>query len=164
MKLKVRKLLASWQIFHAARKILGLDFLYRLWGFRNARQVQAWCSDPRECESACPNPIDKLQRMLEELALLGRRDIALAALRCLARPLGFEVRDPKETVSDKGELALEFMDASSALGEVGRTLQEALEDGVVDEEEVALIEEAADQVINELLQLKDAARKARGGR
>lgn len=164
MRLKLYKALKSWQIFHAIKEEFGKEYLFKLWGFRNARQIYNWCADPREIEGACPNPMDKLQLMLEDLNRIGRRDLALAALRCLARPLGFEVRDPKETVSDKEELALEFLDASTALGEVGRIIQEVLEDGVVDKAEVILIEDAVDKTIDELMQIKDAARKAREGR
>jgi len=160
-KLKVQKVLLSWQVFNAAREVLGLEYLYHLWGYRNARQIQAWCSDPRECDSAMPNPIDKLQLMLEELIILGRRDIALAALRCLARPLGFEVRDPKKALSDKKDITLEYLDLSQAHGEVGKALKEALEDGEITEEEVANIEETADRLIDEALQIKDAVRKAK---
>ena len=160
MKLKLKKALTSWQVFHAAKEVLGLDFLYHLWGFRNARLIQAWCADPRECESAAPNPIDKLQRMLEELHTLGRRDLALAAVKCIARPLGFEVRDPKDIQTDKEDPNLEFLDVVNAIGQVSKELQSALEDQVLTEEEKARVLEAVDEVIKQLMQLKDAVRKA----
>jgi len=159
MRLKVMKLLESWQIFNATKEVTGLEFLYTLFGFRHARQVQAWCCDPRVCESAAPNPIDKLQRMLEELNILGRRDIALAAVKCIARPLGFEVRDPQDTQTDKEDPNLEFLDVVNAIGEVSKALQNSMEDQILEEYEKAQILEAVDEAMKQLLQLKDAVRK-----
>ncbi len=161
MKLKIHKPIESWQVFHACKEKLGKEYLLQLWGFRNATSIYQWCADPRVCEDSRPNPIDKLSRMFEDLCALGYRDLALAGIKCLARPLGFEVKDPKETMSDKEDLTLEFIDASSALGKLGKTIQEALQDGEITTEEVALIQEAVDSVINELLQIKDVVKKAK---
>jgi len=160
MRLKIHKPIQSWQVFHACKAKLGKEYLLQLWGFRNARLIQAWCADPRECESAAPNPIDKLQRMLEELHTLGRRDLALAAVKCIARPLGFEVRDPKDIQTDKEDPNLEFLDVVNAVGEVSKELQKALEDNTLTEREKASVLEAVDEAIKQLMQLKDAVRKA----
>ena len=160
MKLKIHKPIESWQVFHACKEKLGKEYLLQLWGFRNATSIYQWCADPRVCEDSRPNPIDKLIRMLEDLNALGHRDIALAAVKCLARPLGFEVKDPRDIQTDKEDPNLEFMDVINAIGEVSKELQGALGDQILDEEEKTKVLEAADEAIKQLMQLKDAVRKA----
>ena len=160
MRLKVIKPLESWQIFHAIKEALGKEYLLQLFGYRNARVIYAWCSDPKVCESASPNPIDKLQTLFEDLNSIGKRHLALAAVKCLARPLGFEVRDPREHHTDKEDPNLEFMDVVNAIGGLSKALQSALEDGVLTESEKVQIIEGVDEAIKQLMQLKDAVRKA----
>jgi len=160
MRLKIHKPIQSWQVFHACKAKLGKEYLLQLWGFRNANSIYQWCADPRVCEDSRPNPIDKLIRMLEDLNDLGHRDLALAAVKCIARPLGFEVRDPKDIQTDKEDPNLEFLDVVNAVGEVSKELQKALEDNTLTEREKASVLEAVDEAIKQLMQLKDAVRKA----
>ena len=160
MKLKVIKPLESWQIFHAVKEALGKEYLLQLFGYRNARAIYAWCANPKTTDYYSPNPIDKLQTLLEDLNALGYRHLALAAIRCLARPLCFEVRDPREHCTDKEDPNLEFLDVVNAIGSLSRSLQEALEDGTLTEREKAQILDGVDEAITQLMQLKDAVRKA----
>ena len=160
MRLKIHKPIQSWQVFHACKAKLGKEYLLQLWGFRNANSIYLWCADPSVCEDSRPNPIDKLIRMLEDLNDLGHRDLALAAVKCIARPLGFEVRDPKDIQTDKEDPNLEFLDVVNAVGEVSKELQKALEDNTLTEREKASVLEAVDEAIKQLMQLKDAVRKA----
>jgi|GEM_PF-3173198 len=159
MGFKLTKLIHTWQVFNAVKEELGMEYLYHLWGYRNARQIQRWCADPRRNSEVQANPLDKLQVMLEDLNRLGHRNIALAAIKRLAVPLGFEVRDLQDIQTDKEDPNLEFLDVINAIGEVSKELQGALEDQILEEEEKAKVLEAADEAIKQLMQLKDAVRK-----
>jgi len=159
MKIKIQKPLKSYEIFHFVKEKLGKEYLLHLWGFKHASSIYMWCADPNRAEYIQPNPLDKICTMLEDLNALGHRDIALAAVRCLARPIGFEVRDPRDIQTDKEDPNLEFLDVINAIGEVSKELQGALEDQILDEEEKAKVLEAADEAIKQLMQLKDAVRK-----
>ena len=159
MRLKVIKPIESWQVFHAIKETLGKEYLLQLYGYRNARNIYAWCTNPKTTEYSSPNPIDKLQVLLEDLNTLGYRNLALATLKCLARPLGFEVRDPRNVETDKKDPQLEFLDVVNAIGEVSKELQIAMEDQVLEEEEKTKVLETIDEAIMQLMQLKDAVRK-----
>ena len=157
IKLKVKKVFHSWQFWYAVKEVLGLDFLYRLYGYRNARQIQGWYSNPATNETVIPNPIDKLKIVFEELRFHGREDLAIKGLQLLAEPLGVEIKTPQAYQPAKEPLQ-EFLDVVQSIGELAKETQQALCDGLLEEEEALSILDLVDQAIKELMQFKNAIR------
>ena len=103
-----REGLQTWQVYHAAHKVLGpkLSKLYT----RSARLVAYWAADPRFCDQVHRNPIDRVGDMLEQLDLLGHGDIARGAVDLLARRLGGGFTETEPSKSDKGTVDGEAAD------------------------------------------------------
>jgi len=160
-KLKIYKPLESWQIFHFIREKLGYHYLLHLYGYRNSVKIATWCMDPRERLSAIPNPIDKLQIIIEDLNNLGYRDIAIQIIKILVRPLNLEVKD-QHIESTKDPLQ-ELLDLPSAVGEIFSLFQKALADGELSYEEILQISQAIDELIKEASEFKTAINKFKGG-
>ncbi len=78
------KLFESWQFWHAAKFYLGESFITKVWGKRNARTIRLYCQDPRFTEDRCRDPLQRLHTIFEELAAIGRQDIAEAAIKYLS--------------------------------------------------------------------------------
>ena len=77
----------SWQFWHAARKLLGDSYLLRVLGKRNARTIRMYGQDPRFTDDRCRDPLEHLRIILNDLALIGRGDIARAAIAYLSSAL-----------------------------------------------------------------------------
>ena len=86
--------LQSWQIFHAARKHLGVERLVAMFGKKNARSIYTWAADPACTEERCKDPLEALHAMLSELDTIGRGDVARSALAYLATALDGEHEEP----------------------------------------------------------------------
>lgn len=59
-KLKGQYFIQTHQIFSAAAKILGLDFMADLWK-KSHRQIYRWGADDDFCEEVTRNPLDLMQ-------------------------------------------------------------------------------------------------------
>jgi hypothetical protein len=64
--------MASWQLFHYARKYLGRSSLYRIWGTKNARKVDYWAQNPRFTNKV-DNAFDPLSGVRDMLSMLDDR-------------------------------------------------------------------------------------------
>ncbi|MEM5855776.1 MAG: hypothetical protein ABIM21_06030 [candidate division WOR-3 bacterium] len=156
-RLKVCKPLHPWQFWHACRKILGYEYLLKLFGYRNSVKIATWCMDPRIRESASPSPIEKLQVLLEDLVTLGYRELAIQAIKFLAKPLNLEIKDLNiETSKDPMQ---ELLDLPSVLGQVTSLFQEALQDAELTYDEALELENAIDALIKEALEFKKSLQK-----
>jgi len=156
-RLKVCKPLYPWQFWHACREILGYEYLLKLFGYRNSVKIATWCMDPRLRESAIASPLEKLQVLLEDLVTLGYRELALQAIKFLARPLKVEIKDLYiEEVKDPMQ---ELLDIPSALGQITSLFREALQDKEITYEEALHIENAIDLLIKEAVEFKKAIHK-----
>ena len=145
----------TWQIYHAAHKVLGpeLSKLYT----RSARLVAYWAADPRFCDQVHRNPIDRVGDMLEQLDLRGHGDIARGAVDLLAQRLGGRFTETEPSRSDKGTVEAEVTDVTVALGHFAGTLRAALADDTLDAAERIRLKELARAVQREVDQVLDAA-------
>lgn len=156
-RLKVCKPLYPWQFWHACREILGYEYLLKLFGYRNSVKIATWCMDPRLRESATASPLEKLQVLLEDLSMLGYKELAIQAIKFLAKPLNLEVKDLNiETSKDPMQ---ELLDLPSALGQITSLFQEALQDSELTYEEALQLDNAIDNLIKEALELKKSIQK-----
>ena len=162
MRLKIKGVVrnyTSFEIFHAYMKILGTQTLRRIWG-KCERQLYRWASDYRLEESdGQPNPLEKLRLTFERLDEINRRDMIEATLRFLVNHLGFEIHDVEKVQTDKGDVVLETLDITRVVGELSKTVQEAIADGVISEEEKVEIRNVLQKVIEEARQALDAINK-----
>ena len=150
-----REGLQTWQVYHAAHKVLGpkLSKLYT----RSARLVAYWAADPRFCDQVHRNPIDRVGDMLEQLDLLGHGDIARGAVDLLARRLGGRFTETEPSKSDKGTVDGEAADIAIAGGRLIDNIRDALADNTLDAAERIRIKELARCCKREIDQIVDAA-------
>lgn len=156
-KLKIYKPLHPWQFWHACREILGYEYLLKLFGYRNSVKIATWCMDPRIRESASPSPIEKLQVLLEDLVTLGYRELAIQAIKFLAKPLNLEIKDLNIEISK--DPMQELLDLPSVLGQITSLFQEALQDAELTYDEALELENAIDALIKEALEFKKSLQK-----
>ena len=147
--------LQTWQVYHAAHKILGpeLSKLYT----RSARLVAYWAADPRFTDVQHRNPIDRIGDMLEQLDIRGAGGIARGAVDLLAQPLGGRFTETKPERSDKGTVDGEAADVAVALGQLVASVREAMADDLLTPMERIRLRERARAVKREVDQLLDAA-------
>lgn len=147
--------LQTWQIYHAAHKVLGpeLSKLYT----RSARLVAYWAADPRFTDIQHRNPIDRIGDMLVQLDLRGAGDIARGAVDLLAQRLGGRFTETEPSRSDKGTVDGEAADIAIAAGRLIDNLREALADNALDAAERIRVKELARVCQREIDQLLDAA-------
>lgn len=113
--------------------------------------------EPRIRESASPSPIEKLQVLLEDLVTLGYRELAIQAIKFLAKPLNLEIKDLNiETSKDPMQ---ELLDLPSVLGQITSLFQEALQDAELTYDEALELENAIDALIKEALEFKKSLQK-----
>jgi hypothetical protein len=142
----------SWQIFNYAQKLLTPAFLQKHYT-RSYSLIQKWAADPCTNSATADNPIDRITAMLAELDMVGRPDVARAAIDLMARPLGGCFAYKEKAVSDKGTVDGEAGDALVALGELLKMVRKNMADGVTDDVEKQEILEAARKVKRELDEL-----------
>ena len=147
--------LQTWQVYHAAHKILGPD-LPKLYT-RSARLVAYWAADPRFTDIQHRNPIDRVGDMLVLLDLRGAGDIARAAVDLLARRLGGRFVETEPARSDKGTVDGEAADIAIAAGRLVSNIREALADDTLSATERIRVKELARIAKREIDQLLDAA-------
>jgi len=92
--------ITTWQFFYACRKILGDSFLQKVYK-KSIKQIYRWSANPDFCEDVEKNPLDRLVVLIRKLAEVGRKEIALAAVRILADVLDCDVFPKKDFTSDK---------------------------------------------------------------
>lgn len=149
-------MIESWQIFNIARAKLAPGRLQNIYT-RSSRLVAYWAANPRHCDVAHRNPIDRIRMMLDEINLAGYREYARAAIDYMAEPLGGEFAEKETSKSDKGSVDGEIADFSEAFGELVAEVRGAHKDGYLDTAERIRIREAARKVQKEIEELFDAA-------
>lgn len=165
-RLKEQYFIRSHQVFSAANKILGIEFMANLWK-KSHRQVYRWGADDDFCEETCKNPLDLLRITLSRLREVGREDVVEGAARLLFGPLGYEVWQ-RDICSDAGSVFAELLGLNKKVGELASTYEEVRADGEVTQEEQLAVDIQIDRIVEQALRFKDAARKesratARGG-
>lgn len=165
-RLKGQYFVRSHQVFAAADKILGVEFMANLWK-KSHRQVYRWGADEDFCEETCKNPLDLLRITLSRLQEVGREDVVEGAARLLLGPLGYEVWQ-RDACSDTGSVFTELLGLNKRMGELASTYEEVRADGEVTPEEQLAMDIQIDRLVEQTLRFKEAARKesrltARGG-
>lgn len=93
----------SWEVFNAARSILGLPVLQGRFGNRSTTQLYRWGRNPEFSSDWERNPIDWLRGMLTDLAEAGEQELAADVVRIIAEPLGLTLVQPGETQPGHGD-------------------------------------------------------------
>lgn len=136
------KKLQSWQIFHAARKHLGVERVICIFGKKNARSAYTWAQDPRFTEDRCRDPLEATHAMLSELDTVGRGDVARACLSYLATAVDGASFDLAAVASLKPTIDAEVLADYQALA----AMQHAIEHGAELAEVGRLRHEAVDEI------------------
>lgn len=100
----------SWEVYDRARKVLHKEKMLEIYGNRSSRMINYWAQDPKCCADPKRNPIDRLEKMVQELAKVDGKDVAIAVVRRLAGSIGLTIVSRKEAVPDKDTLQEEIID------------------------------------------------------
>ncbi len=117
-----------WQVFHAARKYLGVDEAARIFN-REKRSAYSWAQDPAYTECRCKSPLELLHTLFERMDTVGIGYVARAAIRYLETAIDAEV-DMDEIVATRPTLAEEILADYSSVA----ALQDAINRGCTVEE------------------------------
>jgi len=152
------------QIFSTCNKILSATSVGKLFGV-SERNAYRWSANPDYCESCCArNPIDKIIALLKAVSEMGRDEVVEGVLGFICNELGYVVYPKQNAVkSDKGSALMEFMDVTTAVGDVSSKLQEALKDLKIDDEERKDLIESTGVLIRQAMELKSVFEKPKRG-
>ena len=91
-----RRLMQSWQIFYFARKHLGREELYEIFGRKNARVVDYWSQDPgcTDKPDAAYDPIRGLKNLLERLDDMSHFGVVRATVAYLLSGTSMDCGEP----------------------------------------------------------------------
>ncbi|ADW16411.1 hypothetical protein Despr_0223 [Desulfobulbus propionicus DSM 2032] len=94
-----------WQVFHAARKILGANIVARIFN-REVRSAHNWAQDPAHTECRCKSPLELLHTLFERLDAAGSGYVARAGIDYLATAIDPAaqvegIRDPLPTIHEE---------------------------------------------------------------
>lgn len=146
----------SHQVFSAANKILGVEFMANLWK-KSRRQMYRWGADDDFCEEISKNPLDLFHTMLRRLQELGRDDIVEGSARLLYGTLGYEIQQ-REGYSDADSGLTELLSLTRKLGELASTYEEVRADGMITKDEQIAVDFRVDRIVDQALRFKDAVR------
>ena len=93
--------LTTRRFFQACLNTLGMAHVQKLYK-KSPTEIYRWAADPRTNGETRQNPLDRIQRLLEDLYEAGYDDIARAALSILASAIDCEVI-PRAGVIPDGE-------------------------------------------------------------
>jgi len=129
-----------WQVFHAARKILGANIVARIFN-REVRSAHNWAQDPARTECRCKSPLELLHTLFERLDAAGVGYVARAGIEYLSTALDPDVRvdEIKEPLSTIQEEILADYSAVSML-------QQGIEAGADEETVNHLKREAMEEI------------------
>jgi len=144
------------QFWAATYHILGLPLLSKTYKVSH-RQIQRWAADPDFCDQTQRNPLDHIITVCRRLQEVSRDDVVEAGLRRLLEPLGYSLHR-SEIKSDKKSIALELLDVGRVQGTLISTYQEANVDFNISPDEQAALLSQADDLLQEIEELKDAIR------
>lgn len=106
--------LKTWQFYNACKEILTETFLENLYK-RGQRQIYRWCANPDATSDHQRNPLDRMKALFRSLAEVGRKDVAIIALRDLANTIGYEVNPKNVVIPDGDTIEDECLDDYPAL-------------------------------------------------
>ena len=94
-----------WQVFHAARKVLGANNVARIFN-REIRSAHNWAQDPVHTECRCRSPLELLHTLFEQMDAAGFGYVARAAIDYLASaiepvPRMEGIREPLPTIQEE---------------------------------------------------------------
>lgn len=94
-----------WQVFHAARKVLGANIVARIFN-RELRSAHNWAQDPAHTDCRCKSPLELLHTLFERLDAAGSGYVARAGIDYLATAIDPAVqvegiRDPLPTINEE---------------------------------------------------------------
>jgi hypothetical protein len=118
----------SWQVLHFARKHLGRNALYVVFGKKNSRIVDYWCENPKYTgkPDKAYDPIQGVKDLLEALDDAGHTTVVRSCINYLLSGTSLDngddpnIKDLLPTVND--EILADYRDVAS--------LQEAIEQGM----------------------------------
>ena len=145
----------SWQVFHAALKKLPRGVIQNIFR-RSASLVTQWGADPKYCECTRRNPVDRIRLLLEEMDTAGCGEYSRWAIDYMAEPLGGRFEPMTAACSDKHSVDGEVADVAVQFGALADKIRNALSDGLLTVDEIAVIKEHARDVKSEVDQLLDA--------
>lgn len=99
----------SWQFFHSCRRLLGDQFLQKLFRI-SLRQIQRWSADPDFAEDTDRSPVDRIEIMFSRLMEIGREDVARAMVSKFAIAVDCELQCLDEVMPDGKTLSEELLD------------------------------------------------------
>ncbi len=109
---------ATWEFFLAARQVLGLVALQRIFGNRSTSQLYRWARNPAYTADSERNPLDWLASTFRALREQGLDEISLAGLAILAEAAGARVVLPEPEAAGDSSVQVLAVDAYKSVGDM----------------------------------------------
>lgn len=139
----------TWEFFQACSDALGDQKLQSIYN-RSYSEIRRWCRNPDFTSDSSRNPLDRLETMVEQLDKYGRRDVAEAAVRRLAKTLGLDLVNVEPCVPERETVAEELLDIHPAIVEHAKSCRAG---------EIRAAEAWERQAIEEIRQATEKARQ-----
>jgi|GEM_PF-944337 hypothetical protein len=99
---KTNATMQSWRVFHYARKYLGRQRLYAIFGTRHARTIDGWCEDPRYTDKDVDafDPIKGIRNLLWLLDDEGHVGVVRSALQYIASGTSIDCGDDMASMAE----------------------------------------------------------------
>lgn len=145
-----------WEFMVAAREVLGIPAMLRVFGPYNGQQIYRWGRNPQTSEDSQGGPLVWLASLFRLLTEAGQRDLAFAGLRLLAEPCGARVETSEAEAPDDLRPVSAAADCQELLVRVVRLARDGADPKEVDQ--------AAAELSRAVLFLAESHRReARGG-
>lgn len=112
----------TWQFFNEYRKAFGKVNMRKIFGIESYTTIYKWCADPETNGETRPNPLDRLETMLKNLANAGEEETAQAIVDRMAMIVGCQLVCKDGIKADKKTIAEECLDDLPAIAKYHQSM------------------------------------------
>ena len=107
----------TWQFFNLTRKILGNNYLTKLYS-RGRTTVFTWGANPTHCAEIKRNPLDRLKDNFIDLHKAKKTEISVEAANILLEDIGYEAAPIKSAEPDSDSIDRECLEDDLSLAKL----------------------------------------------